>query len=189
MGSVSATEVIAVVGATRLALSLARRGADSGRAVRLYHREPSVLSQAQRLLREDIERGVREGFLSAARRQRILDGILVTGDLTEALTHAEVVLEQDDCSEMERRSLLMRLGQACRASAVVITAGEPDHFMDYLPNPGRLLGLRCPGDPDLPEGSPLELVPGVETAAHALERGMQLVRDLGLAPIGRSRPG
>jgi 3-hydroxyacyl-CoA dehydrogenase len=186
---VLAAEVIAVVGATRLALSFARRGADSGRAVRLYHREPSVLSSGQRLLREDTERAVRDGLLSAARRQRILDGILVTSDLTEALTHAVVVLEWDDCSEMERRTLLMRLGETCRASAVVITAGEPDHFMDYLPNPGRLLGLHCPGDPDLPECGPLEVVPGVETAAHALERAMQFVRDLGLEPIARSRPG
>jgi len=174
-------EVIAIVGASRAACGWARRAADTGHAVRLHHSDPAALLQAQQCVREVVDRTAAEG-LGLARRQRILDGILATDDLAEAVTHAAVVVEALECTEVERRHLLMRLGEACRASAVVATAGEPDALMDYLANPGRLIGFSLPNDPDLPPGSTVEIVPGVETAAHALERARLFVRQLELDP-------
>ena len=178
----SGTQVIAIVGSGAAACGLACRAADAGHEVRLYHGDSAALALAQGLVRDAVERAVTAGRLDPGRRQRVLDGILATDDLTEAVTHASLIVEAADCSGAERRRLVMRLGEASRASAVVATVADPDALMDYLPNPGRLLGLRLPLDLDAPEGSEAEVVPGVETVPHALERARHFLRELGLEP-------
>ena len=168
---------IAVVGAGPEACRLARLAALSGLTVRLHHPDPGALAQAQERIRADVEAQLAAGAIGPADRQRALDGILATGDLDEAVTHADLVAEVDAPDEEARRAALYRVGQACRASAVVATGGSPDALMDWLPQPGRLVGLRAG-----PAG--LAIVAGVETSPEAREAAARFARRLdgGLAP-------
>ncbi len=162
---------IAVMGAGEEACGLARAAALAGCAVRLHDDDPAALDAALARIRDGIDVDLRAGLLTAGDKQRTLDGILATSDLDEAVTHADLVAEVGAPSHAARRALLMRLGERCRASALVGTGGAPDELIDWIPNPGRLLRLRF-----APER--LEIVPGVETSPRALAAAQRFARSL-----------
>jgi 3-hydroxyacyl-CoA dehydrogenase len=167
-------EQVAIVGAGDAGCRLAQVAALAGCAVRLFATDPDALDRAQAAIRAAIDDGVSAGRLARVDRQRALDGILSTTDLDEAVTHADLVVEATDAAPAERRALFMRLGEACRASALVATvAGAPDDLIDYLPQPGRLIGLRLRDASET-----VEIVAGIETSPHALGTARRLARRL-----------
>jgi 3-hydroxyacyl-CoA dehydrogenase len=179
-------EVIAVVGSGEDACHLARAAARAGCAVRLHDPDVDNLRRAQELIRETIAAALADGRLAAEDRQRVLDGIVPTPDLDEAVTHADLVVELSAAAPDHLRSLLLRLGQSCRASAVLATtSGAVDQLLDWVPQPGRLLGLRLPAS----EGAPLSLFAGVETSAHALALVQHLAARLGWEAVARRSEG
>jgi 3-hydroxybutyryl-CoA dehydrogenase len=169
-GRVNEVTLIAVAGVGDHGCRLARQAALAGLSVRLYDADASALERAQERIRRDVEVALAAGALSPVDKQRALDGIFATSDLDEAVTHADLVAEADAPSEEARRALLLRIGEACRASALVLTCGgDPDALMDWLPQPGRLVGLRL----DAPVAS---VVSGVESTAEARESVERFVR-------------
>lgn len=169
-------EVVAVLGAGEEGCLLAQQAALAGCAVRLYDPDPAVLLRAQERIRASIEQGLAAGRLRPEDKQRALDGILATADLEEAVTHGDLVVEAGDRTGAERRALFLRVGESCRASALVATCrGSPDELMDWMPQPGRLFRLRMSAS--LPS-----VEPGVETSTDALERARQFIGRLGGAP-------
>jgi len=176
MRRVPDVEVIAVVGSGEDACHLARAAALAGCTVRLHDPDVDSLRRAQDLIRGAIASAFAEGRLTATDRQRVLDGILPTPDLDEALTHADLVVELSAQAPERRRSLLSRLGQSCRASAVLATSSDAiDELMDWVPQPGRLVGLLLPAG----EGAALSILAGVETSAYALDLMQRFARRLG----------
>jgi len=176
MRRVPDVEVIAVVGSGEDACHLARAAALAGCTVRLHDPDVDSLRRAQDLIRGAIASAFAEGRLTATDRQRVLDGILPTPDLDEALTHADLVVELSAQAPERRRSLLLRLGQSCRASAVLATSSDAiDELMDWVPQPGRLVGLLLPAG----EGAALSILAGVETSAYALDLMQRFARRLG----------
>ncbi len=168
-------EVVAVLGAGEEGCLLAQRAALAGCAVRLYDPDPAALRRAQERIRAAIEQGLAAGRLRPEDKQRALDGILVTIDLEEAVTHGDLVIETGERSGPERRALFLRLGESCRASALVGTCrGSPDELMDWLPQPGRLFRLRMAAPPSVESG--------VETSVDAVERARHFAARLGTAP-------
>jgi len=187
MRRVPDVEVIAVVGSGEDACHLARAAALAGCTVRLHDPDVDSLRKAQDLIRGAIASAFAEGRLTAADRQRVLDGILPTPDLDEALTHADLVVELSAQTPERRRSLLLRLGQSCRASAVLTTSsGAIDELMDWVPQPGRLVGLGLSAG----EEGPLSILAGVETSTHALDVMQRFARRLGRQAVvlGTGRP-
>jgi 3-hydroxybutyryl-CoA dehydrogenase len=179
-------DLIAIVGAGDEACSLAWRAAVAGCSVRLHDPEPAALEGAQERIRRAGEARVSTGSLAPGDLQRALDGILATADLDEAVTQAILVVEVGARSGGHLRALLMRLGDACRASAVVATATSahaPDALIDWLPRPGRLLGLRVPAEGC---GDRVEIVTTVETSPHAVEVAQRFARRLGGDALVRS---
>jgi 3-hydroxybutyryl-CoA dehydrogenase len=163
-------EQIAVIGAGEEACAIARAAALAGCTVRL-HADPAALDAALARIRGAVDDGLRAGLLGAADHQRALDGILATSDLDEAVTHADLIVDAEPATTGARRALLMSLGERCRASALVATAGAPDELIDWIPNPGRLMGLRVAPDR-------LDIAAGVETSPRALAAAERLARRL-----------
>ena len=114
-------EVVAVLGADEEGCLLAQQAALAGCAVRLYDPDPASLQRAQERIRASVEQGLAAGRLRPEDKQRALDGILATVDLEEAVTHGDLVIETGERSAPERRALFLRLGESCRASALVGT--------------------------------------------------------------------
>jgi 3-hydroxyacyl-CoA dehydrogenase len=182
MRRVSEVEVIAIVGVGEDACHLACAAARAGCAVRLHDPDMHGLRRAQGLIREVIASAFASERIGADDRQRALDGILPTTDIHEALTHADLVVELTAQPPERRRSILLKLGLSCRASAVLATSeGAIDDLMDWVPQPGRLVGLRLPDG----EGAPLSIFAGVETSAHALDLVQRFARRLGREAVVR----
>jgi 3-hydroxyacyl-CoA dehydrogenase len=183
MERVAEVEQLAIAGTGEDACALARLAALAGCTVRLCDPDPAALEGAQERIRAAVEAGLLAGLLGPADKQRALDGILATCDLDEAVTHADLVVEADASSAHARRALVLRLGQACRASAVLATSGgAPEELVDWLPQPGRLVGLRLPPGREV---GPVEVVASVETSAHALGIACRFVRRLGREAVVR----
>lgn len=173
------TEAVTILGSSLGACRLAWRAAGAGWLVRLHDPDGAALGRAQASVRDEVAAELAAGRIAAADRQRILDGILTTRDLHVATTHADLVVEAAGLEPPRLRSLLMQLGPACRASAVVAVGGEPDRLVDYLPSPGRLVGLWLAS-----EGTRrAEIAVGRETANHALERARRFAERVGEAAV------
>jgi len=169
---VERVEVVAVLGSGEEGSLLAQQAALAGCAVRLYDPDPAALLRAQERIRASIDQSLAAGQLRPQDKQRALDGILATADLEEAVTHGDLVIEAGERTGADRRALFLRVGESCRASALVATCrGSPDELMDWMPQPGRLFRLRM-------SASPPSVEPGVETSPDAVDRAREFVERL-----------
>lgn len=177
--------VVAILGVSQLACALARVSAASGCVVRIFDPEPNALERAQEAIRVAVEVEVAAGRLPPEGRQRTLDNISCTPDLEEAVTHADLLIELSSPSERDLRILLMKIGDACRASAVVAArSARPDELIDYIPQPGRLVGLLCEGNA---ESISLGVVPTVETSRDALDLVLRFAERVNHSSFPRQR--
>ncbi len=166
MLSVAELERIAVLGTGEEGCLLAVAASVAGCAVRLHGDDSATLDRAQETVRLAVEAQLRSGRLGPADRQRALDGIFTTTDLLEAVTHADLVLVAGE-GPGSTHALVHRLGESCRASAIVAARGGPsEELAALLPSPGRLLGLCCPRAGD----ELIELSAGPGTPGHVRER-------------------
>lgn len=154
---------VAVLGASEVGGALALRAALAGCEVRLWDPSPERLEASAEAVRREVEGAVAAGALGRADRQRILDGILYTPDLPEAVTGADLAAHAGGPLPSD----LAHLGQLLRTTAVL--AAEAPAAVAALaaavPQPGRVLGLVLAG----PERRP-EVVPAPGTHAHARSR-------------------
>jgi 3-hydroxybutyryl-CoA dehydrogenase len=157
-------ETVAVLGATEGGTACAVLAALAGCAVRLH--DPEGARAAPDVLRRAVERAFTRGSITRAERQAVLDGVLFTSDLDEALTAADLVVDALAGPSPSAASF----GEALRATTAVAAAGisTAADLAATLPQPGRVLGLRL-----APSGGPLPLLeaaPAAATSAHVLER-------------------
>ena len=88
-----AIETLAVLGAGDSGIAVARLAALAGLHVRLWDPSEAVLRGALLLVRQQLERAVHAGEVPPEHRQTILDGVLATTDLDEAVAGADAILE------------------------------------------------------------------------------------------------
>ena len=157
-------ETVAVLGASEGGTACAVLAALAGCAVRLH--DPEGALSAPDAVRRLVELAVDQGALTLSQRQTILDGILFTNDLEEALTAADLAVDMGAGGPPPARAL----AEALRATTAVAAAGVATSadLAATLPQPGRVLGLRLE-----PSGGPLprvEVDPARGTSAHVLAR-------------------
>lgn len=135
-------ETAAVLGEGPEAHACAILAALAGCAVRVHVADPAGLEPAFEAVRFRVELAIERGLLTRTDRQRILDGILFTPDLDEAVTAADLVVEQGDPAPAGSRLLpAVRLVRATTALAApdVPTAAV---VAAAIAQPGRVLVLR-----------------------------------------------
>jgi 3-hydroxyacyl-CoA dehydrogenase len=162
---VETIETVAVLGASEAGTACAVVAALAGCMVRLHERDDATLGSASEAVRRRVELGVAQGAFTATERQRILDGVLFTSDLDEALTGADLAVDAGP-----RAPPLAHLAEALRATATVAAAGatSPAELAAALPQPGRVLAIRLTGC-----GGPVPRVdvdPTPATTGHVLAR-------------------
>ncbi len=131
-------ETVAVLGATERGNACALLAALAGCAVRVH--DPShLLAAASDEVRRMAELAFSHGALTRTDVQRILDGVLFTSDLDEALTGADLVVDTGT-----EPPPIEALAGALRATTPVAAAGvtQPAALAAGLPQPGRVLALR-----------------------------------------------
>lgn len=164
-------ETVAVLGTGRDAVRVALLCSLAGLDVRLSAGETDALDAAFHALRHDVDQALSAGRIGREERQRILDGILFTPVLDEAVTGADLVFLAGASDAATARPLLLGLARSCRATTLLATTLEPSAVAGDVPQPGRVVALGLEDD-DLPLPR-LSLRTGPGTTAHARARGEQ----------------
>jgi hypothetical protein len=139
-----AIETVAVLGCGDAAHACAILSALSGCAVRFHDPSTEALDRSFEAIRFRVDVAIERGLLTRSDRQRILDGILFSPDLVEAVTGADLVLELEDDpgaagSELGRLTDLVRASAALAAPTVEAALG----LLPSVPQPGRVLALQA----------------------------------------------
>lgn len=172
-------ETLAVLGAGDKGVAVARLAALAGLHVRLWDPSEAALRGAILLVRQRLEEAVRDGA-PAAHRQTILDGVLATTDLEEAVAGADAVLEAGPEASDIRCQVLARAADA-EPGAALLASGSVEEVARGLGDPTRLAGLllgegavgRAPRAVGVPSSSPAALE-AARAVAGALSRAAAL---------------
>lgn len=160
-------ETVAVLGASEGGTACAVLAALAGCSVRVHALDDGTLEAAGAAVRRRVELAFAQGIMTRTEVQRILDGVLFTADLDEALTGADLLVDAD---AGDSSALAQRISAGLRATAVVAVAGAtpPEALSTHLPQPGRVLAVRLAESAGpLPR---LQIVPAARSSLHALER-------------------
>jgi 3-hydroxybutyryl-CoA dehydrogenase len=162
-------ETVAVLGASEAGTACTIVAALAGCSVRLADGSPEALDRAFEDIRRQVELALSAGVITPSERQRILDGVLFTTDLDEALTGADLAV---DAGAASPPVLCARLTDALRATATVAAAGEASavELAAHLPQPGRVVALRL-SDAQGPVPR-LEMLAAPATSTFVLERAL-----------------
>jgi 3-hydroxyacyl-CoA dehydrogenase len=160
-------ETVAVVGASADGVTCAVLASLAGCAVRVYDARDSALDHAFEAVRRRVEIACASGAITRSERQRILDGLLFTPDLDEALTGADLAV---DAAAGTGDGLAGHLAAALRATAAIAAAGVTPAaaLASAVPQPGRVLSLRL-ADAQGPVPR-LDVLPAPGTSPHVVER-------------------
>ncbi len=159
-------ETVAVVGTGEAGTTCAVLAALAGCAVRVFDVSDAALERAFETVRGRVELAYAAGAITRTERQRILDGVLFTPDLDEALTGADLAV---DAGGRWPEDVYARLAAAVRATAAVASAGgKAAELASRLPQPSRVLALELADAQGVVPR--LDVLPAPETSVHVLER-------------------
>ena len=177
-----AIETLAVLGAGDSGIAVARLAALAGLHVRLWDPSEAVLRGALLLVRQQLERAVHAGEVPPEHRQTILDGVLATTDLDEAVAGADAILETGPEAPDVRRAVLARAAEVA-PEATLLASGALAEVATGLPDPTRLAGIVLgdrPGEraPEAAAGpvSSAGAIDAARAVAGALARAVALHR-------------
>lgn len=168
MGIALDVQTVAVIGAGDLGNGLARVAALRGLQVRLYDRSPDSLRRAVEHIRQGVLDAIAGGRLSAADRQDILDGVLATTDLEEAVSGVDLVLDAAPDLPALKRQLFQEIGDRCQAPLATASGLPLAEVAGAAPRPAMVVGLRL-GEP-VEDSERLEIVSLAATDPLAVER-------------------
>jgi 3-hydroxybutyryl-CoA dehydrogenase len=178
-------DTVAVMGATEAGTACAVLASLAGCVVRVFDASDAALDRAFVAVHRRVEIACAAGAITRSERQRILDGVLFTPDLDEALTGADLAV---DAAHACPDDVASRLGEALRATAAVATAGGTGaaDLASRLPQPGRVLALRL-ADSHGPVPR-LDVVAAPTTSPHVLERARAFAARVNRAARVPTRP-
>ncbi len=173
---------VAVIGAGDLGNGVARLAALGGLHVRLYDRSPDSLRRAVEHIRQGVQEAIARGRLSPEDRQSILDGVLATGDLEEAVSGSELVVDAAPDLVALKRALFAEVGRyGDEATLATVSALPLAEVARAAPHPERVVGLRF-GEP-IEDSDRLEVVALATTEPVALERVRLFAARIGRRPV------
>ncbi len=164
-------ETVAVIGTGEAGPALAVGAALAGCTVRIHDADAAARDGAFEAIRRTVALACARGALTQAGRQRVLDGVLITADLEEAVTSADLVVAVAAVAPLAIAVQLAAVADLVRATAVLAATSREavDAIAAALPQPGRVLALALEevGGP-VPR---LEARPARTTSPHALDAG------------------
>lgn len=190
MGTALDVQTVAVIGAGDVGTGVARLAALRGLHVRLYDRSADSLRRAVEFIRQAVHDATAGGRLSARERQDILDGVLATTDLEEAVTGVDLVVDAAPDLLALKRELFREIGERCGEAPLATTSGLPlADVAGAAPRPAMVVGVRL-GEP-VEDSDRLEIVSLAATDLAAVERVRVFAARLGsgaVAPRHRRVP-
>ena len=168
-------EKIAVVGAGVMGRGIAQVGALGGFDVRLHDVDDSTLKDATSNIEKELKKAVEKGRLEEGQMHEALNRISTTGDLEEAVSGAELIIEAV-LEKMDLKiDLFKRFDELCEPETVLATntsTMSPTEIAAATDRPGRCIAMHFFNPAH--RMKLVELVRGMETSDETVE----LVRDV-----------
>ena len=176
-------ETMAVLGAGDTGNGVARAAALGGFHVRLYDPSPDALQRAIEHIRQGVQGAIARGRLSERDRQHILDGVLATTDLEEAVTDADLIIDAAPDLLDLKREIFAKLGASCRATAILATTSalRLEVIARGVPQPGRIVGLRF-AEP-VEDANRVEIVAALRTSPETVDRTRAFAARAGMLSV------
>ena len=166
MGTAPSLETVAVIGAGDLGNGVARLAALGGLHVRLYDRSADSLRRAVEHIRQGVLEAISRGRLSPADRQSILDGVLATADLEEAVAGANLVVDAAPDLMGLKRQLFADIGRLGGEATLVTLSSLPlAEVARAAARPDLVVGLRLAEPVEESERVEIVSLPATELAA------------------------
>jgi len=182
--------ILAVLGAGTMGQGIAQVAAQSGFRVRIYDAALGRAQEARASIQAQLEKLVTKGKLTAAARDRALEGLTPVADLREACAGCTVVIE----AAPEDIALKVALFREVLDVAPNALLGSNTSSLSLtelgakVGAPERVIGLHFFNPPPVMEL--LEVVRGIGTSDETLSHALDLAKHLGKTPIVvRDSPG
>ncbi|WP_374646326.1 3-hydroxyacyl-CoA dehydrogenase NAD-binding domain-containing protein [Tabrizicola sp.] len=173
----------AVIGGGTMGAGIAAALREAGLPVVLIERDAEAVERGLANLRSIFDGAVKRGKLTEAQARTRMEGVTAGSDYA-LLADTDLVIEAVFEDLSVKRAVFARLGQTCRADAILATNTsylDPRLIAEGLPNPDRFIGLHFFSPANVMKL--LEIVPTPTTAPGTLATGFALARQLGKIPV------
>ncbi len=180
----SVVERVAVLGAGTMGHGIAQVAATAGCEVALHDVDGQAIGRGLTSIRENLDKGVSLGKVTAPAREAALGRIRAVTSLPAAVTDADLVVEAAPESLALKQEIFRLVDAAAPADAILATNTSSlsvGKISEVLANPARFLGLHFFNPVHLMKL--VEVVRGPATAEGTLETAVALVRRLGKEPV------
>ena len=175
---------LAVVGAGSMGAQIAQQAALGGIDVVLQDQEPAQLHKAQESNRGHLMRRVEKGKLSREDVEAALGRVRVTTDLRTAVEHSQYVIEAVFEDLEVKRFVFRELDAAAPPGAILASNSSTigiSKLADVTSRPERCLNMHF-FFPVLVMDL-VEIVRGPQTSDEAVDRAVELAREMGRTPV------
>jgi len=155
-----------------------------GFEVRLHDVSDDALDRAMQSITQELDRWVQEKQITTEEKEAILRRILVTGDMEEASSDVDLVIEAVPEKLGIKRDVLKQLDQLCESHTILATNSSSirvSKIEDSTNRPDRLLNMHFYNEPW--RRPVVELMRGTETSDETVERVRRFASSLGLTPL------
>lgn len=177
-------QVGAVLGSGTMGHGIAQVLAACGVATRLYDVSNELLQRAVQRIRENLDKGVEKGKLTAAEREATLARVSTEVDLEAAIDGVDVVIEAVPERLELKRDVFARLGAALgpRVLLATNTSSLPiTRIAEAARHPERVTGMHFFNPVHVMKL--VEVVCAEQSSAEAVELSLDLARRMGKDPI------
>lgn len=175
---------ITVIGAGTMGAGIAQVAAIHGYQTTLCDVSESQLSAARAGIEASVEKGIARGKTPETARERISSGLIMESQLEKACTGANVVIEAVPEDLNLKQSIFKQVEPLVAKDALLAsnTSSIPiGELADGLDHPDRFVGMHFFNP--VPVMALIEVIRGGKTTDSAIDRTVQLAKDLSKEPI------
>lgn len=175
---------VAVIGSGTMGSGIAYVTARAGLSTRLYDPIPEQLSKAQAYHRKLVEREVEKGRLTQDEAAAVSAHILYTGDLAQALSEAELVVEAAPENIELKKKLFHEMEQYVSEQAILgsNTSSLPiTEIATAVKNRQRVIGIHFFNP--APVMQLIEIIQAVETSEATVQAVVEFAKKVGKEPV------
>jgi 3-hydroxybutyryl-CoA dehydrogenase len=185
------TQTLCILGTGTMGQGIAQVTASAGFPTRVHDIAPERISNALTAIGAQLEKMVAKGKLDAGARAATMGRLSAAADLKQACQGVGIVIEAVP-EDMGLKVELLRAAASVAAADALLASNTSSLSITELGvrlgAPERTLGLHFFNPPPVMEL--LEIVRGLGTSDHTIERGLAFARTIGKTPIVvRDTPG
>ncbi|MGU3576011.1 3-hydroxyacyl-CoA dehydrogenase NAD-binding domain-containing protein [Brucellaceae bacterium C25G] len=173
----------AVIGGGTMGAGIVMALSNAGYPVVLVEQDAEAVARGLSNVQKIIDASVKRGILSEAQAEERLNSIKGTSDYAN-LADIDLVIEAVFEEINVKRDVFTKLGQACRADAILATNTsylDPRDIAEGLPNPERFIGLHFFSPAHVMKL--MEIVPTSDTSPSVLATAFALAAKLKKMPV------